>query len=35
MVRIFSQEEMEKKFDSLPDILQDALFDDEIASKMY
>src|SRR3989338_4364321 len=35
MVRVFSQEEMEKKFDSLPDILQDALFDDEIASKMY
>ena len=35
MVRIFSQEEMEKKFDALPDILQDALFDDEIATKMY
>lgn len=35
MVRIFSQEEMEVKYDVLPDALQDALFDDEIAAKMY
>src|SRR3989344_8300315 len=35
MIKIFTPDELETQYDKLTDILQDALFDDEIAGRIY